>query len=615
MINDNLYRRKYLIGSIAVVVVLTYIVRLFFLQIIDQSTQEKAENNAQLRQTLYPSRGLIYDRNGELLVANQPIYEVTMIVREMTKQYFDTIGFCEALNLSIDQFEEQMQTMTNPRKNRGFSRYTPQIFMQNLSQEEIAQLQQEKYKYPGIDIRIRTLRDYVYPIASHILGSVGEVNYHDIERDKYYSAGDYSGRDGIERTYEKELRGKKGVEVFMRDSRGRIQGTYQQGQLNQAAESGSDLYLSIDRATQQVAEQLMQNKIGSIVAIEPATGEILTMVSAPNWDPKKLVGKARSQNYQDLLNDPHKPLMNRATQAQYAPGSTFKILQALIALQEKCIVPSTQYPCNGQSSAPIKCTHNHGSPVDLEEGIEQSCNPYFWALFRDMLQRDGYMDGHLLFKQHYSEWRDIVVSFGLGERLSGTDVYEQARGYIPTVEFYNKIYGQRGWKAITIRSLSIGQGEILVTPLQLANQVAAIANKGQYITPHFNKNDSMKLEVHTTLVDEKHFDVVHRGMARVMTEGTGRWYNIPELQMCGKTGTVQNPHGEDHALFIGFAPMDNPQIAVAVAVENAGFGATWACPIATLVMEQYLTGEIKRKSLYDRMATANLINMGVKDEE
>ena len=608
MINDSLYRRKYFIGGIAVLVVFSFIIRLFFLQVIDQSTKEKAENNAQLRQTIYPSRGLIYDRNGELLVANQPIYEVTMVVREMTKVQFDTLGLCGALRITREEFEARMLEMTDRKKNRGYSRYSPQIFMQNLSQEEIAQLQQEKYKYPGIDIRIRTLRDYTYPIASHVLGSVGEVNYNDIERDNYYSVGDYSGRDGIERTYEEALRGQKGVKVLMRDSRGRPQGPYQQGKLDRDAQAGTDLYLSLDIATQQVAEKLLANKIGSIVAIEPQTGEILAMASAPSWDPRELVGKARSANYQKLLNDKNKPLMNRATQAQYSPGSTFKILQALTALQEKCITPNTKYPCNGQSSSPIKCTHDHGSPVDLEEGIEQSCNPYFWALYRDMLQQDGYEDGHVRFKEHYNDWREIVASFGLGEKFTNTDIREQAKGYLPTTEFYNRIYGQKGWKAITIRSLSIGQGEILVTPLQLANQVAAIANKGYYITPHFNRNDSMRSDVHTTLVDEKYFEVVHRGMARVMTEGTGRWYNIPELQICGKTGTVQNPHGEDHALFIGFAPMDDPKIAVAVAVENAGFGATWACPMATLVIEQYLTGEINRQALYDRMASANLTN-------
>ena len=608
MINDKNYNRRYVIAGIAIVVVLTYIIRLFILQVIDQSTQGKAETNAQLRQTIYPSRGLIYDRNGELLVANQPIYEVTAIVKEMQLATFDTLGFCRTLNMDTTEFTERMKNMTNRRKNRGYSPHSPQIFIQNLKQAEIAQLQQELYKFPGIKIRTRALRDYVYPIASHILGSVGEVNNRDIERDTYYQVGDYSGRDGIERTYEKQLRGQKGMTILMRDARGRIQGSYQNGELDMSAVAGTDLHLSIDRKTQQTAEQLMQNKIGSIVAIEPKTGEILAMVSAPNWDPGMLVGKERSANYQKLVNDPNKPLMNRATQAQYAPGSTFKILQALIALQEKAISTRTEYPCNGKTSSPIKCTHDHGSPVTLEEGIEQSCNPYFWAAYRDLLQQDGYSDDNAEFKQNYQNWRDYVMSFGLGNKFDDTDISEQAKGAIPSVGLYDKIYGKKGWKAITIRSLSIGQGEILVTPLQLANQTAAIANKGYYITPHLNRNDSMKSRIHRTSIDEKYFDVVHRGMARVMTDGTGKWYNVPELNICGKTGTVQNPHGEDHALFIGFAPMDNPQIAIAVAVENAGFGSTWACPIATLLMEQYLTGEIKRKWLYERMINANLID-------
>ena len=613
MINDKNYNRRYVIAGIAVLVVFIYIVRLFGLQIIDQSTQGKAETNAQLRQTIYPSRGLIYDRNGELIVANQPIYEVTMIVKEMQSSAFDTLGFCEKLKITPTEFDKRMQYITNPRKNRGYSPYSPQVFMEQLRQEEVAALQQELYKYAGIDIRCRTLRDYMYPIASHVLGSVGEVNQRDLERDLYYSVGDYSGRDGIERTYEKELRGEKGVKILMRDSRGRVQGPYQEGNLDKEAITGEDLYLGLDIKTQQLAETLMQGKIGSVVAIEPKTGEILALVSSPNWDPRSLVGQARSENYQKLLNDPNKPLMNRATQAQYSPGSTFKILQALIGLQEKVITPHTQYVCNGQGSRPIRCTHSHGKNIDLEEGIEQSCNPYFWALYRDLLQQDGYSDDNAEFKQHYQIWRDHIMSFGLGNKFTDTDISEQAKGAIPSVGLYDKIYGKKGWKAITIRSLSIGQGEILVTPLQLANQTAAIANKGYYITPHLNRNDSMKLRIHETLIDEKYFDVVHRGMARVMTDGTGRFYNVPELKICGKTGTVENPHGEDHALFIGFAPQDDPKIAIAVAVENAGFGSTWACPIATMVIEQYLTGEIKRKWLYERMINANLIDN--QDEE
>lgn len=607
MLNDPYYKRKYVIGGIAVVVVLVYIIRLFFLQVIDQSTQETAEKNAQLRQVIYPARGLIYDRNGELLVANQPIYEVTLIVNEMRND-FDTLGFCAALHIDTTMFVTRMRDLTDRRKNRGYSRYSPQIFMEQLSKEEVAQLQQELYKFSGVGIRCRTLRDYTYPIASHVLGNVGEVNQKDIEHDRYYAVGDYAGRDGIERTYEKQLRGEKGVQVLMRDSRGRIQGAYKDGSLDREAKAGTDLYLSLEYKAQLLAENLLRGKVGSVVAIEPKTGEILVMASTPNWDPSRLVGKERSANYLLLTDDANKPLLNRATQAQYSPGSTFKILQALVALQEKAVTPHTQYPCNGKQSSPIKCTHSHGSPVDMEEGIEQSCNPYFWALFRDMLQSDGYTDGNVLFKQHYTDWRNHITSFGLGQRFEDTDISEQAPGYVPTVAFYDKIYGKTGWKAITIRSLSIGQGEILVTPLQLANQATAIANKGYYITPHLNRNDSMKSHIHTTSVDSAYFDVVQNGMARVMSNGTGRWYNMPELQMCGKTGTVENVHGKDHAVFIGFAPKDAPKIAIAVVVENAGFGATWACPIASLIMEQYLTDKIGRKSLYERIVNANLIN-------
>lgn len=608
MINDKNYNRRYVIMGVAVLVVFIYIVRLFILQVIDQSTQGKAETNAQLRQTIYPSRGLIYDRNGELLVANQPIYEVTIIVREIQKYQFDTLGFCQALKITPIEFEERMKQMTNPRKNRGYSRYSPQVFMDHLSQEDVASLQQELYKFDGVYVRYRTLRDYLYPIASHVLGSVGKVNQRDIEKDPYYGPDDYSGRDGIERTYEKELRGQKGVTVLMRDSRGRIQGSYKNGQLDNEAQTGETLHLGLDIKTQLIAEELMQGKVGSVVAIEPQTGEILALVSSPNWDPRSLIGKDRSKNYQKLLKDPNKPLMNRATQAQYSPGSTFKLLQALAGLQEKVISPQTQYVCNGPSTRPIRCTHSHGTLVNLEEGIEQSCNPYFWSLYRDMLQKDGYGDDNSLFKNNYKEWIDHMKSFGLGSKLSGTDIREQSSGALPSIGLYDKIYGSTGWKAITIRSLSIGQGEILVTPLQLANMVAAVANKGYYITPHLNRNDSMKSNVNQTSIDEEHFDVVHRGMERVMTDGTGKWYNVPELQICGKTGTVQNPHGKDHALFVGFAPKDDPKIAIAVAVENAGFGSTWACPIATLIMEQYLSGKIARTWLYDNMVNANLVD-------
>ena len=605
MINDKYYNRRYVISGIAVGIVLIYIIKLFIVQIIDQSTQEKADNNALVRQTIYPSRGLIYDRNGELLVFNQPIYDVTMVMREMGKD-FDTLAFCGVLGIDRATFDNRIAEISNRRKNRGFSRYTPQVFLSQLSKADIAPLQESLYRFPGISLRKRTVRDYTYTAAAHALGSVGEVSQKDIEKDNYYVLGDYAGRDGIEKTYESALRGIKGEEILMRDSRGRLQGRYRDGTEDVPAQAGTDITLTIDIQLQLLAEQLLSGKIGSVVALEPATGEILAMASSPTWNPQLLVGKIRSENYTKLSQDETKPLYNRATQAMYSPGSTFKVLQALVCLQEGGIRPTTEYPCSGPQSTPIKCTHHHGSPVSLEKAIEQSCNPYFWCAFRDMLQKDGYGTDNEPFRKRYQLWCDDILQFGLGQRFTDSDIAEQSTGSIPTIAFYDRYYGKKGWKAITIRSLSIGQGEILVTPLQLANEAAIIANGGYYITPHLNKNDSMKSHKHTTSINPKYFPIVQNGMERVMTNGTGRWYQLDSIPSCGKTGTVQNPHGKDHAIFIGFAPKENPQIAVAVVVENAGFGATWAAPVASLLMEKYLTGEIKRTWLYDRIKNSVL---------
>ena len=575
MINDRYYKRRYVIAGIAVLVVLVYVVRLFILQVVDNTRSAKADSNALVRQVVYPSRGLIYDRNDSLLVFNQPIYEVLLVVKEMGPQ-FDTLAFCHALHIDSLHFVERMGQIKDKRRNRGYSPYTPQVFMGQLQKEDVSLLQERLFQFPGITIRQRTLRDYTYNAAAHLLGSVGEVNQRDLDRDAYYQQGDYSGRDGIERQYEQQLRGQKGVEVLMRDSRGRIRGSYHDGELDSSPVAGKDLHLSVDITLQQLAEELLSEFIGSAVAIEPSTGEVLTMVSQPSWDPKRLVGRQRSANYNALLNDEHKPLMNRAVQAQYAPGSTFKLLQTLVCLQEGGITPRTEYPCAGPSSTPIKCTHHHGSPVNLLSAIEQSCNPYFWCAFRDMLQKNS-----------YDLWRNDILRFGLGSKFTDSDIPDQVSGSVPTSKFFDRIYGKKGWKPITIRSLSIGQGEILVTPLQLANQAACIANGGYYITPHLLHNDSSMVR-HETGIKEEYFDLVKEGMHRVMTNGTGRWHNSPEWHMCGKTGTVQNPHGKDHAIFIGFAPQENPKIAVAVVVENVGFGATWACPIATKMMRQYL---------------------------
>lgn len=611
MTNDRYYKRTLVISGIVIAVAAVFVCRLFYLQVIDSSTKDKASKNALLNQTVYPSRGLIYDRNDSLLVFNQSAYDIMVVLREMGKN-FDTLAFCRALNLRPEDFRLRMDDVCNTRKNRGFSRYTPQVFMSLLSKEDISVLQEELFRFPGVSVRRRTLRDYTCNAAAHVLGSVGEVNQRDLDNDSYYTLGDYSGRDGIERTYEKLLRGEKGVEVLMRDARGRLQGSYHNGELDRPAHSGTDITLTIDISLQMLAEQLLAGKKGSAVAIEPATGEVLALVSSPAWDPKTLVGRPRSKNYADLLKDKHKPLMNRAVQAQYPPGSTFKLVQSLVGLQMGVLKPGTLYPCNGRSSQPIKCTHSHGSPVDLEGAIEQSCNPYFWQAFRDML---GTGDDVARLHSRYDAWREQVVSFGFGTKFA-SDIRDQLAGSIPSSRFYDKMYGPKGWRAITIRSLSIGQGEILVNPLQLANEAACIANGGWFVPPHLARlsddqlavaglDSSMYIPRHT-LVDSVHFGVVRAGMARVMTAGTGRYYAVPELGMCGKTGTVENPHGKDHAIFIGFAPKDNPRIAVAVVVENAGFGATWACPIASLMMEKYLTDTITRTNLKQNIQSAVL---------
>ncbi|MCQ2342428.1 MAG: penicillin-binding protein 2 [Paludibacteraceae bacterium] len=569
----------------------SYIVRLFALQVIDQSRRVKADNNALVRQPVYASRGLIYDRNDSLLVFNQPIYEVMMIMNEMTPN-FDTLGFCEAMQMDTAAYNQRIAQISNVRKNRGFSKYTPQVFAGQLKKEDIGLLQERLYNFPGISIRQRTLRDYTYNAASHLLGSVGEVNQMDLERDSYYQQGDYSGRDGVEKQYEVALRGINGVEVLLRDNRGRICGSYHDGELDRPAVAGQNLKLGMDIELQMLAEELIGENIGSAVAIEPQTGEILALASMPGWNPKDLVGKQRGNNYMTLLQDSKKPLMNRATQAMYPPGSTFKILQTLVALHQGAITPATLYPCNGPQSTPIKCTHHHGSPVDLGMAIEQSCNPYYWCVFRDLLQMDGYGKNNRAFRHRYELWRTDIMRFGLGQKFEDSDVPNQKSGSVPSTKLYDRFYGKTGWKAITIRSLSIGQGEILVTPLQLANQAACIANEGYYITPHLLYNDSAYMQPdkrHETGIDATYFKIVKDGMERVMLNGTGRWHNIPKWHICGKTGTVQNPHGKDHAIFIAYAPKDNPKIAVAIAVENVGFGATWACPIAVKMIDLYMT--------------------------
>jgi penicillin-binding protein 2 len=611
MINDSLQNRQRVIAVIFSVIIVIYILRLFSIQILESKYKEGADSNAFLKKTLFPPRGLIYDRNGVLLVYNKPAYDITLIIREIHD--LDTLSLCRALNISKSYFIQRIAEIKDRKKNLGYSSYTPQIFMTQLDIQDVATFQQSMYKYPGFYIQNRTLREYAYPNAAHVLGNIGEVTQRRIEKDDYYKSGDYAGRDGIEYTYEKSLRGVKGMEILLRDARGRIKGKYENGKRDIPAQAGENLRLTLDIRLQLLAEKLMTGKVGSVVAIEPKTGEILVMVSNPAFNPSILVGRNRSKNYRELLNDPTKPLMNRATQAQYSPGSSFKPLQALVCQQMHGINEHTMFSCSGPGSSPIKCTHHHGSPVSLLNAIEQSCNPYFWHAFRSTIERDGYGEKNLKFRTNYDEWVDRMKSFGLGEKFTDGDIYEQSRGYIPTQKFYNKTYrAETGWRAITIRSNSIGQGEVLATPLQLANAMAVIANNGYYITPHLHKSDTMLTKKHYAKVDKAYYPIVFEGMSRVFEYGTARSSKLDSVAMCGKTGTVQNPHGKDHSLFVGFAPRENPKIAVAIVVENAGFGSTYAAPIFSLLAELYLKGEIKRTELEERV-TNIVTNAGVKE--
>jgi penicillin-binding protein 2 len=504
-----------------------------------------------------------------------------------------------------------MAYIKDRRKNYGYSQLTPQRFMTQLSPEDYAMLQEHLRKFPGFTIQNRTLRNYNYPCGAHVLGSIGEVSKRQIEKDSYYRPGDYAGSDGLELTYEKVLRGVNGEEILLRDSRGRIQGKYKDGEQDQMPIAGENITTTLDVELQMIAEELLQGKIGSIVAIEPSTGEILAMASNPTWNPSLLVGRLRSEYYPILQNDSTKPFLNRATGGLYSPGSTFKTLQALVCLEQGGITPYTKFACSGPNSKPIKCTHHHGSPVSLEEAIQESCNPFFWMTYKTTLERDGYGEGNEKFKENYRRWREDILSFGLGFKWDDSDVFGLKDGAIYRAETYDKIYGKRGWKALTIRSNSIGQGEVLVTPIQLANAVAVIANKGYYITPHLNKCDSLLDNRHEANVSQKHYDVVQEGMWRVCEYGTAHYYKLPELAVCGKTGTTDNSHGKPHSIFFGYAPRENPQIAIAVVIENAGFGSQFACPIAMLCIEKYLYREITQKALFDRMKTM-VLNPKVK---
>ena len=581
-----------------------FIVRLLFLQVIDDSYLLSAENNVLRKNTIYPNRGLIYDKNEQLLVYDEAAYDLMVIPRKV--KTIDTIEFCSLLGITDSVFSSKMA------KAKKYSRYKSSLFIAQISKEDFGFLAEKMYKYSGFFVRPRSLRKYPVPIAAHILGYIGEVNNKEINSSSYYNSGDYIGKSGIEKFYEKELRGKKGVQVVMVDVHNRQQGSYKNGKYDSIAEAGQNLYLTIDAKLQEYAENLMVNKKGSIVVIDPKTGGILTFVTSPTYDPNLLVGRVRGKNFQMLMNDTLKPLLNRAIMGTYPPGSTFKIVNALVGLQEGVLYEGTMYTCNGPATTPIRCTHNHITPLRLKMGIEQSCNPYFWNVFRSIINNPKYSS----IEKAFESWRKDVMSMGFGKRFN-TDIPFEKPGNIPTLGLYNKIYGEGHWNALTIRSLAIGQGEILVTPLQLANLSAVIANKGFYYPPHLvtaigSKENiiSRFREKQITEIKEKHFNVVHEAMLDVFEgdHGTARWSKLEGVKIGGKTGTVQNPHGDDHSMFIAFAPVDNPQIAMSVIVENSGYGSTWAAPIATLLIEKYLNDTIARKHIEKRMLEGNLIS-------
>lgn len=590
--NYDLVKRRYVIGGAVFFVALLFIVRLFFLQIMSDDYKKNADSNAFLKKIQYPSRGVIYDRNDRLLVYNQPAYDITVIMKEMVS--LDTFDLCQTLKLTPEFVRNRFRDMKNRRLNPGYSPYTNQVFMTQLSAEDCGVFQEKLFKFPGFYIQRRTIRQYNYNAGAHILGDIAEVSKSEMEDDEYYLPGDFIGKLGVERSYEKQLRGEKGVEVLLRDAHGRIQGNYMDGKFDKPSVPGKNLVLSLDIDLQMLGERLLEGKIGSIVAIEPETGEVLCMVSSPSYDPHMMIGRNRGKNHNAMARDPWKPLLNRAIMGTYPPGSTFKTTQALTFLQEGIINTNTSYPCFGGFSYKglrVGC-HGHPSPLSLVPAIATSCNGYFcWGLYYMIGARQKY--GTV--QKAMNTWRDYMVSMGFGYTL-GIDLPGEKRGMIPNANFYDKAY-RGSWNGLTVISISIGQGEVTATPLQIANLGATIANRGYFVTPHVVKQiegevlDSQYTRRRYTRVDASHYDEVVQGMRAAVTGGTCRMANLPDIEVCGKTGTAQN-HGKDHSAFMGFAPMNQPKIAIAVYVENGGWGATYGVPIGRLMIEQYLKGKL-----------------------
>ena len=595
-------KNKLLIGLVTVAAVL--VGKLFYIQCINGEYKVNADNNSMVYDYIYPPRGVIYDRNGEILVGNKVCYDILVTPKEVEE--FDTLGLASALCIPDSVVRSKMAYYKKNRKSIGF-RTLP--FLKQVSSEVYMRFAEEEYRYPGFSSQVRSVREYPFNAGGNLLGYISEVGANDIKKHPEYKSGDYIGKTGLEAAREADLRGEKGYHIYLRDSRNRVQSSYMNGEHDKPAMPGHDIITTIDAHLQQYGQQLMEGKTGSVVAIEPSTGEILAMVSSPGIDVEVLsdIGKY----YGEIAKNPRKPMFNRTVMASYPPGSVFKLVNGLIGLQEGVLVPSNSYPCNGgyaySSSRKLGC-HAHSSPLAFRDAIATSCNGYFCYVLRNVLENKKY--GSI--QEAFDVWREYVLSFGFGHKL-GSDFPSELGGNIPTSNFYDRIYRKR-WKFPTIVSLSIGQGEIGATPLQIANLAAIMANRGYYYIPHLVK-DSEGIEIDPkyherqyTKVDTTHFAVAVEGMYMAVNGGgsaggTAFRAAIPGLEVCGKTGTAQNPHGKDNSVFICFAPKDNPKIAVAAYVENAGFGATWALPVASLMLEKYLNGEIceERKPMEDRM--------------
>ena len=608
--SSDKHRFQYLIiGLTAAFIVLA--AQLFRLQLLDNSFKISANNNALLYQTRHPARGLILDRNGKVLVGNKNTYDI-MVTPRYVKD-FDTLELCRILELDPEYVRAKFSEYRRYRTRIGYRTVT---FVSQVSQEQYSRFIEAAHKFPEFRGVPRSTRMYPYNAGGNLLGYVTEVDPKFLASHPDYSPGDYTGRTGLEETCEPMLRGEKGYSIYLRDASNRIQSSYRNGEFDKPAVPGKDVTSTIDAELQNYGEALMRNKVGSVIAIEPATGEILSMISSPGID-VSVLGEI-NKYYNDIAADPFTPMFNRAVMSPQPPGSVFKLVNALIGLQEGVVSTATEFPCRDGFHArgiSVGC-HSHKSPVDFTEAIMVSCNSYFCYLFRDILENSAYSSE----AEAMDRWHDYVQSFGFGTRL-GSDFPSEIPGFVPDSRTYDRVYGKGGWKALSVISLSIGQGELGCTPLHLANLAATIANRGWYRIPHIvrqHDNDTLDAkysEKHYTLVDTTHFEKVIDGMYMAVNApagqgATARVAAVRGLDICGKTGTAENPHGDEHAVFVCFAPRENPRIAIAVYIENAGFGATWAAPVASLMVEKYLNGDISsnRQWLEQRMLDANLLH-------